>query len=257
MVLLVRRRTLFILVLATVALVLATSVLAYVSIDAAGELSPAERKILAERILFAGIVGSAIVLIGLVAVIYDTVSLNTLLKRLSQMYGLSGDQLRLALRRFGSVGDELWSLYENINALSERKSRRIVAMNSLLTEIVERSDQKMLIVNAAGEVYKVTEAALEHLELSSSKVVEQPVESIITGATFLETTAALARNADSFSIEGEHETVAVVPVSGDQGLAAYYLYLLGADAKKELKREPSAGLSDGHEGTSAGSRAGR
>lgn len=235
MVLLVRRRTVIILVSVTVVFALAMSVLGYISVNAAGELSPAERKVLAERILIAGIVGSAIVLAGLAVAFYETVSLNTLLKRLSEMYYLSGDQLRLALRRFGSVGDELWSLYENINALSDRKSRRIVAMNSLLAEVVARSDQKMLIVNAAGVVYKVTEAALKHLTLSSSEVLEQPIDSIIKGATFAETTAALARNAHNYAIEGENETVAVVPVLGDQGLAAYYLYLFGADAKKELK----------------------
>ena len=151
------------------------------------------------------------------------------------MYQLNGDQLQLALRRFGSVGDELWNLYENINALSERKSRRIVAMNSLLTAIVARSDQKMLIVNAAGAVYKVTAAALEHLSVSSSEVLEQPVESIVTAASFAETTAALSREARNYAIKGDNETVAVIPVAGDQGLAAYYLYLFGDDAKKELK----------------------
>lgn len=240
MILLVRRRTLLILIFATIAFALAMSVLGYLSVEAAGELDASERKALAERILFAGIVGSSIVLAGLGAAAYDTVGLNSLLRRLSDMHRMSGDQLHLALRRFGSVGDQLGSLYDNINSLSDRKSRRIAAMNSLLTTVLAHSRKKMLIVNAAGDVYQATTKALEHLSRSSSEVVEKPIDSLIAGRTFSETAAALSRRAGTYAIEGAEETVAVIRVMGDQGLAAYYVYLLGNDAKEELKQNPPA-----------------
>lgn len=240
MILLVRRRTLLILTLSTVAFALAMSVLGYIFVHAAGDLSIAERKALAERILLAGIVGSSLVLAGLGIAVYETVSLNVLLKRLSDMHRLSGDQLHLALRRFGSVGDQLSSLYQNINALSDRKSRRIAAMNSLLATILQRSDRKMVIVNAAGQVYRATTGALEHLDLSASDVADQPIDSIIEGETFSETAAALSRSAESSAIEGADGTVAIVRAMGNEGLVAYYVYLLGNDAKEELKRNPPA-----------------
>ncbi|MFP4642784.1 MAG: hypothetical protein ACLFM0_00360 [Spirochaetales bacterium] len=235
MVLLVRRRTLIVLVVGTVVFALAMSVAGYISVNAAGGLDAMERKVLGERVLLAGIVGSLLVFAGLGAALYDTVSLNTLLKRLSGMYALTGAQLQLALRRFGSVGDELWNLYENINALSERKSRRIVAMNSLLTAILARTDRRLLVVNAAGVVYKATEAALEYLGATSSEVEEQPVDSIVSGEAFAETSAAISRGAHSYTITADSETVAVIPVAGDRGLAAYYLYLLGEEAKTPLE----------------------
>jgi signal transduction histidine kinase len=240
MILIVRRRTLLILIFSTVAFALAMSVLAYISVDAAGELSEAESKALAERILFVGIVGSSIVLAGLAAAAYDTIGLNSVLKRLSDMHRMSGDQLHLALRRFGSVGDQLAGLYDNINSLSDRKSTRIANMNSLLVTILARSDRNMLVVNAAGEVYQATAGALEYLELSSSDVIGQPIESIIQGETFSNTVAALSRSTGSATVEGPDESVAVIRVKGEEGLAAYYVYLLGNDAKEELKQNPPA-----------------
>ncbi len=251
MILLVRRRTLMILIFAAVAFALAMSVLGYLAVDANGELSASERKALAERILFVGIVGSSIVLAGLGAAAYDTVGLNSLLRRLSDMHRMSGDQLHLALRRFGSVGDQLGHLYDNINALSDRKSRRIAAMNSLLTTILAHSEKRMLIVNAAGDVYKATTQALEHLERPAPDVVEKPIDSIIEEEAFSQTAAALARRAGTYAIDGADETVAVIRVMGDQGLAAYYVYLFGNDAKDELRRSRLPKPSGDDTGTEA------
>ncbi len=240
MILLIRRRVLLILIFATVGFALAMSVLAYVAVHAAGELGAPERKALAERVLFVGIVGSLVLVAGLAVAAYQTISLNRLLRRLSDTHRMSGDQLHLALRRFGSVGGQLGNLYRNINALSDLKSRRIAAMNSLLATILTRSQSKMVVVNAAGQVYQATSAALEYLDLSSSDVTEEPIDSIIEGESFSETAATLARSAGTYAIEGHDETVTVIRVLGDQGIAAYYIYLLGNDAADELNRDRPA-----------------
>ena len=253
MILLIRRRTLLILILATVTFALAMSVLGYLLIGGAGDLDSAETKVLAERLLFTGIVGSSLVLVGLGIAVYRTVALNALLGRLSDMHRLSGDQLYLALRRFGSVGDQLSSLYRNINALSDRKSRRIASMNALLVAILSQSDRRIVIVNAAGQVYRATAGALEYLDISASEATEQPIDSIIEGEVFAKTAAAFSRNKGYSTLQGPDENVAVVRVMGDSSLVAYYLYLLGRDAKEELKRNPPAEASseDGTDGKAA------
>ena len=237
MILLLRRRTITVLVLIAVVLALGMSVLAYLSLQTAGELSPLERKVLSERILLLGIVGALIVLASLALAAYDAVNLNSVFKRLSGMHHMSGDQLQMMLRSLGSVGDQISDLYDNLNDLSARKSTLIAALNSLLSAVLARTDKNMLIVNAAGKIYRATPAAMEYLELSSANVTDKPIDDVIDTEQFAETAAAATRSVGAHAIEGGRDAVVVIPVMNNQGLAAYYLYLFGRDATDELKQK--------------------
>lgn len=236
MILLLRRRTITVLVLIAVVLALGMSVLAYLSLQSAGELSPLERKVLSERILLAGIIGALIVLASVLLAAYDAINLNSVFKRLSGMHRMSGDQLQMMLRSLGSVGDQISDLYDNLNDLSARKSTLIAALNSLLSAVLARTDKNMLIVNAAGRIYRATPAALEYLELSSADVTDKPIDDVIDTEEFAETAAAAARSAGAHVIEGGRDAVVVIPVMNNRGLAAYYLYIFGRDATQELKQ---------------------
>ena len=258
MILLLRRRTITILVLVALIFALGMSVFAYFSVQSSAGLPPPERKVLAERVLLAGIIGALIVLASLVVAAYDAVNLNSVFKRLAGMHRMSGDQLHSVLRGLGAVGDQISTLYDNINSLSSRKSTRIAAMNSLLVAVLARTDKNMLIVNAAGKIYRATPAALEHLELTSADVTDKPIDTIIDTETFSETAAAMTRSVGPHTIDSGRDAVVVIPVMNNQGLAAYYVYLLGGDARDELKRNPqdrsSAGSVEDEHDENAASR---
>lgn len=238
MILLVRRRTITILVFSALAFSLGMGVLTYLTIQTFRELSAAEQKIVAEQVLLVAIVGTIVVCAGLLLVVHEAVNLSRVFKRLAGMHRMSGDQIHSELRALGVVGEQIGNLYTSINSLSARKSTRIAAMDSLLSTVLSRTDENMLIVNAAGKVYRATSTALEHLEASRADVVDHSIDDFVEAEPFSETAAAVARRKGSHVIGEGREAIVVLPVTNDQGLIAYYVYLLGADARDELKRNP-------------------
>ncbi len=238
MILLVRRRTITILVLAAIAFSFGMSVLAFLVLQTFGELTPAEQKVVAERVLLVGVVGTILVCAGLLLVVRDAVNLSAVFKRLAGMHRMSGDQIHAELRGLGVVGDQIGTLYTSINSLSARKSTRIAALDALLNTVLNRTDANLLIVNAAGTVYRATPAALRHLDASSGEVVDHSIDDFVDAERFSETSATVARRRGSHMIGEGRTAMVVLPVTNDQGLIAYYVYLLGEDARDELKRNP-------------------
>ncbi len=238
MILLVRRHKITLLVVVAAGFALGMSVFAYLSLRGFGGLSELEQKALAERILFVGIVGTLVVIGVLSTVLYDAVNLNAVFKRLAGMHRMSGDQIQMELRGLGSVGEQIGSLYSSINSLSARKSTRISGLNALLVTILRRTDANLIVVNAGGKVYQATPAALKLFELSQSEIAELPVDDLVDAESFAETAAAVSRGKGSHRIGADRDSIVVIPVTNDQGLVAYYVYLLGDDAREELKRNP-------------------
>ncbi|TVR57507.1 MAG: hypothetical protein EA426_12035 [Spirochaetaceae bacterium] len=238
MILLVRRHRITLLVLVALGFALGMSLFAYLSLRGFDGLSELEQKALAERILLVGIVGTLAVFGVLSIVLYDAVKLNAVFKRLAGMHRMSVDQIQMELRGLGTVGEQIGRLYSSINSLSARKSTRISGLNALLTTVVRRSEANMIVVNAGGKVYQATPAALAQFELSHAEIAERPVDELIELERFTETAAAVSRGKGSHRIGENRDPVVVLPVTNDQGLVAYYVYLLGDDAREELKRNP-------------------
>lgn len=238
MILLVRRHKIAGLILFALLFALGMSTFSYLSLQGYGDLSELKQKELAERVFLVGIVGTLVLIGGLLAVVRDSVNLGSVFKRLSAMHRMGGDQIQIELRRLGMVGEQIGSLYQSINELSARKTTRLSGMNALLNLIVGRADANMLIVNAGGRIYQATPAALKTFELTQSEIRDLPVDKLIEKELFTETAAGISRKGGPYRIGEDRDSIVVLPVINDQGLVAYYVYLLGNDARDELKRNP-------------------
>ena len=238
MILLVRRHKITGLILFALLFALGMSVFTYLLLQGFSELSELKQKELAEKIFLAGVIGTLVLTGGLVVVVHDSVNLGAVFRRLSAMHRMGGDQIQIELRRLGMVGEQIGSLYRSINELSTRKTTRISGMNSLLTLILRRTDANMLVVNAGGKVYQATPAALKSLELTQSEITDIPVDTLIEQELFSETAAEISRKRGPYRIGEDRNSIVVLPVINDQGLVAYYVYLLGNDAREELKQNP-------------------
>lgn len=236
MTLLVRRRTVVVLVLVTVLAVLVTGIIAYLAVMKTTLLDAREIKILAERVLLTAFVTTTLVIVAIGLVLREVVFINNVLGRLIDMNRAGGTHTEVALNRLGEVGHQIALLQQQISTLSAHKSTRISAMNGLLNAITVRSTQKMLVVNAAGLIYRTTPSVPAMLDKSTAEVTGKHIDTVIESETFTGTVAAIEKSGKVHFFEERKKPVAVVPIQNDQDLVAYYLYYFSDDAESERKR---------------------
>lgn len=256
MMFLMRRRVVIVLILVAVTSALAMGAIGYLAVRQGLTSTDTAAKATAERVLFASILTVVVVLTVTGVALRDTRNINTILRRLVELNRLSGTQAEDAIRRLGEVGEHILNLYAQISSLSTHKSTRISAMNGLISAIIVRSEHRLLVVNAIGTVYRASPAALRLLEKSTAEVTGKPIDTLLTGESFTTTVAEIARTPELHTFPEGKTPVVVVPITNDQDLVAYYLYLLGDDARNEKNRteripatdSPSADAEDNDAG---------
>ncbi len=262
MIMLVRRHKVAFLIISALGFSLGMSIFTYLSLQGLDDPSKLELKIIAERVLLVGIVGSLALIAGFLIVVRDSYDLGRVFRRLSAMHRMSGDQIQLELRRLGSVGTQIDALYRSISELSERKTSRISGLNALLVLLLRRSEANLLVVSPGGKVYQATTAAIKYFGVTQSEITNLSVDKLIDTETFLETSEAISRIKGRYRINHGHDGIVVLPVINDRGLVAYYVYLLGDDAREDLRHpsresntseEPGSEPSQSGETTSAAS----
>ena len=251
MLLLIRRRTITLLAVVSITISLGMGAVGYLAILHATDLDAGGFKLLAERLLFGGILATVLMLGTALYVAVETINLNAVFRRMAEMHRMGAAQMTASLRRLGEVGTHIRTLYDNINFLSARKSTRIVAMNGLVTTILSRSPRRILVVNAAGAVYRSSPAALKHLDRPAAEVAGKHIDTLVDAEVFSVMSARVAGTVGlHVAAEGE-DPVVVLPVTNDRGQVAYYVYLLGDDAREELEQRRAAMVAPGGEETGA------
>lgn len=239
MTLLIRRRALIFLILLSTGAALALAAFGFVTLRQAVALSPAEAKVLAERVLFAGLIAAALLSVTVVVVLVRVYRLSTALSRIADLHRIGGYDVEPALDRLGDVGDSIARMYGQLSELSARKSMRIAAMNSLLNVIMARSSQRLLVVDPRGDVFRVTPGALKFLDRKVGEVLGKPVNDVIPDVEFARARAAIGRSGEAWMAEETSFPVSVQPVLNDRGDIAYFVYYLGPDARSVVHTDPT------------------
>jgi len=226
------------LILLAVAAALALAAIGFVALRGAVSLSEVEAKVLAERVLFAGLIAASILLGTVVVVAVRAYQLSTALSRIADLHRIGGYDIEPALARLGDVGESIARIYGQLTDLSARKSMRIAAMNSLLSVIMARASQRLLVVDPRGDVVRATPSALEFLDKTAGEVLGDEVDEIIPDVEFTTARAAIRRSGEPWAAEQSSFPVAVQPVLNDQGEIAYFIYYLGPEARHIVRTDP-------------------
>ncbi len=238
MMLLIRRKTLVMLILLSTVAVLTLAAVGYVTLREAVALSAGEAKILSERVLFAGLVAAAILFVTVVVILVKVFQLSTSLSRIADLHRIGGYDIEPALDRLGDVGDNITRIYGHLTELSARKSMRIAAMNSLLNVIMARSSQRLLVVDPRGDVVRATPPALEFLDKTAGEVLGKQADECVPDVEFTTARAAIRRSGEPWMAEQSSFPVAVQPVENEEGENAYFVYYLGPEARNVAHTDP-------------------
>lgn len=235
MTLMIRRNSLLVLLLIATVAAIGPSVVGFVVVRDAVGLSAGEAKTAAEGVLFVGIAATTAVGVTLIGMLARLHQLSVTLTRLADLNRLGGHEFAPTLRRLGEVGESILQLYEQTIDLSERKTIRISAMDSLLSILVARSPGSILVVDPAGKIVRATPTALQFLDASTSDVVGAEVDDVVSGVAFARVRAAVGHSPDPWPAEDPPFPVVVQAALNNEGEPGYYVYYLGQDARAIVK----------------------
>jgi hypothetical protein len=239
MTLLIRRWALVLILLLSIVVALVPAAVGYGLLRNAVDLSSAEAKVGAERLLFVAIVAASGLVATLIVALLNVFHMSTALARIADLHRVGGYAVEPALARLGDVGESITQMYAQLTEISERKSTRIAAMNALLNVILARNSVRLLVVDPRGEVFRATPAALKHLNMAVAEVLGEPVDTVIPDVEFSRIRAAIGRTGEPWAAEESSASVSVQPVLNDRGEVGYYVFYLGSDARLVVRSDPS------------------
>ena len=239
MTIMTKRNTLLLLVLLAVAGVAAVAIIAYGSILHTGAQSDsaaaAEAKLLAERVLFSGIVATLIVLSGGIAVIIRSVKLTQLLDKLVAMNRMSGFSPESALARLGDVGDRIATIYHQVSELSEKKSRKISGLTALNELLLNVSDQMVMIVDAAGHVLQASRPLLERLDRARGEIVGVHLDDLLPGANIDAAIREASQTRSAVVRERHGDSIVFDPVINSDAEVSYLVAVITKSVSDDIK----------------------
>lgn len=203
------------------------------AVDAAGS---AEVKLLSERVLFAGIIGIAVVLIAGFLVILRSVNLSRRLDKLVAMNRMTGFSPEMALKRLGDVGDRIATIYRQVSDLSEKKSRKISSLTALNELLLGVSEQMVLVVDVAGNVLQVSRPLLERVGRSRTEIIGLSLDELIPGASVAAAIREASQTRSAVVRDRRGDSLILNPVINRDGEVAYLVALLTRSVTDDMKR---------------------
>ena len=258
MTLLVRRLTLTLLLFGVLGAITTVAVVGYVSIramDAPGAAAAsaeasttaapapsgaASAKLLAERVLFVGIVCAGFVVVISLAVAHRAFRLTGLLDRLVQMNRLTGFSADVALNRLGDVGRKISQLYAQTLTLSERKSRRISALHSLVTILLAEADDMVVVADVAGRVAYVSRSLVERLKVGANAVTGQHLDELIPDVDAAGVLREMTRTRTPVARERKGDRISFRPVVDADGQLTFVIATLSRSVTEDIRRAVEA-----------------
>ncbi|MFW5812053.1 MAG: hypothetical protein ACOCWS_03630 [Alkalispirochaetaceae bacterium] len=219
-----RRRALIMHTAITIALLAGLAVFGYLTIRGLPESKAA-----AERFLMTGVLLALLSLIGVVVIFRRANDLNRILYRAEQRLrqgGFSSKEYFIS-RQLGDLGRQLSGIYESLEEISEKKSLRIGALGVLNQFILQRSDERLLVINGAGQVFQVTQPFLDTLEQKRPDVIGVDVTRILPEFDLDSMIAHFYREGTVFEVGEKKERLRVYPVFDSAGQLAYAVVVFG------------------------------
>ncbi|MBN1525952.1 MAG: hypothetical protein JW904_15850 [Spirochaetales bacterium] len=209
------------LVLIVLGLLVFGSVAAYMLLTAHND------KLNAERVLFFGITGIlAVIMILVRLMVYN----RQTMKKMEKLLDLVTQNGILPLERlatFGGFGNKMQQIYSELVSLSNRKSSRIIQLNSITDKLMEFIDIPLLIVDATGEIRKTSGGFLEKNKLAPGEIIGNLLASQIEGIDFSGTLFEAKQAKGPIELELEKKKYTFYPVFSETNDIVFFLVAYG------------------------------
>jgi len=170
-VLLIRPRTVIAVLLFSLSSTMASALWSYSYNAAEGRKGPAE------TMLFIGLAACAFEILLAGAMLAESRRRRADLDSIAELVRSGGNLPYDRLARFGSFGERIRQIFQDISDVSERKSARIASLTGLLRAVLESVEIPMLVVGLDGRVVEASHGArtderFEGLRVGHSRLVE-------------------------------------------------------------------------------------
>lgn len=154
-------------------------------------MEPLRIKYLAEQVLFFSIIAVianvSLFFLLLLKSLHFSRELTKQVK-LSRTGNYSPDS---ALRKLGKTGTQIAEIFYELNVLSEKKSIKIGSLHALCTILLNKNDEKMLILSSRGLIQYVGEAFLTESGLQKSDCEGKLIDTVLAFPNIIEEVAKL------------------------------------------------------------------
>lgn len=230
-----RRRALLVHTLLGLGLLLGLGVFGYLTIGALPESKAAAERFLMLSALLAILYG-----IGVGVLWRRANDLNRTLRRaeLRLRQGGFSSKEYFATRRLGGLGEQLSRIYESVEEISEKKSLRIGALGALNQFMLQRSDERLLVINGAGRIFQVSTPFLEGLERRRPELIGEDVTRVLPEFDIDAVVAHFYREGTVFEMGEKKEQLRAYPVFDASRQLTYAVIVFGEAEKIELPKPP-------------------
>jgi len=243
------RTAVFIFLMLTGALLcLALGVYGYLLVTQAAGADSTVVKVLAERMLFLGLL-AAIAVVGFSAAVFiRSVRIHAALDRLVALSRLSGGFSGEPLSRLGELGTRISELYKHVTEVSEKKSQKISAISSLNQFLLNRIELKIVITDVAGRITQLSKPFVDEQESGRQDFLGLHVNQLLPDLNFHEVFTTLERTHGAVEVTVKAGAFRMFPILDRNNHVAYCVGLLGSGMKLELPSPRPRGRTEEKKG---------
>ena len=235
MTLLVKRRSLLLFATGGVVVTVTVAALAYAAIRSLDAASGVEAKLLAERVLLVGIIGSSLMAVLGVVVAVRAFRLSAQLDKLVEMNRLTGFSPEVALGHMGDVGAKIRALYAQLSDLSEKKSLKISSLMALTDHLLATTRDMIVVADASGHIVRTSRPLLDRLGENRKDVVGLHLDSLIPGAEAGSAIIEMSRTRTPLVRERRGDSLVFTPVINRAGDVTYLVATLTRTVTNEMR----------------------
>lgn len=218
---LVRRSLVIFLLVFTTALLSLGGFASWYILMQSGGMEPLRLKYLSEQVLFIAIICVLVNVMLFLFLLFTSFYFSKELEKqvkLSRTGNYSPDS---ALRRLGKIGTYIAEILSELNILSEKKSIKIGSLHALCTTLLNKNDEKMIILSSRGIIQYCGDTFLKEVKLEKSQCEGKSIDSILVFPEIIEEVAKLFDSSEE--ITNKEKGYFLTPVLNHKRLPVFAL----------------------------------
>lgn len=134
------------------------------------------------------------------------------------------------LNRLGPIGSQISRLYDQLNALSERKSLKIGSMSELIEFLMNNVSVPAIAATVDGKVAYASRLLSERMKRGKNELIGDRVDELAPGIQFSEIVAELERVHSSIERKAERTAMTFYPIRNRDNHVAYVVCVFQGNA---------------------------
>ncbi len=200
--------------------------------------STEEVTLFAEKILFLSIVLTTGYIVLTTIILLKSVRIDKEMDKIIQLNKYQDFSPKKSMEKLGALGEKITTLYTQLNQLNEYKTRKIRALSSLNTFLVNNIDLPLLITDAKGTIIQASERFSQTIEMKRSEIIGKEIEHTIKEISFENIVFELSKLHSAFEKKTSEHTFTCYPIHNNLNQVAYIIFVLEKKAiYQELRKE--------------------